>query len=409
MRAWQRKLHGAGFLGAAWPTEYGGAGLSEMQQAILNEEITRVRAPQAVNMMAIWWVGPAIIRYGTDEQKRRFIPPILTADEIWATGYSEPTSGSDMAAARMRAVREGDFYVVNGQKVWTTYAHIADWFFVLVRTATEGPKWAGLSVLLVDMRSAGIEVRPIRQIDGGSEFNEVFLTDVRVPVTNLLGREGQGWEVVSSALVNERTGIAGSVRFDQTLDWLTATVRAQGRDGDPRVRQRIAELATKAAIVRYSGLRTLTEQLRGRMNPHLSAAMKLTTTQLTQEFSEAAMEVLGPWAALMDDPHAPFSGRWARQYLGDRSMTIAGGTSEVQRTIVAQRYRERSLALHGWICAKCAREFDRSNLHLLTVHHRDGNHDNNPPDGSNWENLCVDCHEDEHARGVLGDYLTSKD
>jgi alkylation response protein AidB-like acyl-CoA dehydrogenase len=337
MRAWQRKLHAGGFLGAAWPKEYGGAGLTEMQQAILNEELARARAPQVVNAMAIWWVGPAIMRYGTDEQKKRFIPPILNADEIWATGYSEPSSGSDMAAAKTRAVRDGDVYVVNGQKIWTTLAHISDWFFVLVRTNTEGPKWAGLTLLLMDMKSPGIEIRPIRQIDGGSEFNEVFMTDVRVPVANRLGAEGQGWEVVSSALINERTGIAGSVRFDLALDWLASTARECGKASDPRVRQRLAELATKAAIVRYSGLRSLTDSLRGQMNPHLSAAMKLTTTNLTQEFSETAMELLGPYATLMDDPHAPSGGRWAKQYLGDRSMTIAGGTSEVQRNIVAHR------------------------------------------------------------------------
>src|ERR1051325_9743657 len=277
MRAWQRKLHGAGFLAVAWPKEYGGAGLTEMQQAILNEELARVRAPGVVNAMAIWWVGPAIMRYGTDEQKKRFIPPILA-----------------------------------GQEIWTTLAHISDWYFVLVRTSTDGPKWAGLSLLLVDMKSPGIEIRPIRQIDGGSEFNEVFMTDVRVAVTNLLGKEGQGWEVVSSALINERTGIAGSVRFDLALDWLSSTVRGQGKGTDARIRQRIAELATKAAIVRYSGMRTLTDSLRGRMNPHLSAAMKLSSTQLTQEFSETAMEVLGPWAALMDDPHAPFNGGGGR-------------------------------------------------------------------------------------------------
>ena len=337
LRAWQRKLHAAGFLGAAWPKEYGGAGLSEMQQAILNEEMARARAPQVVNAMAIWWVGPAIMRYGTDEQKKRFIAPILTADEIWATGYSEPSSGSDMAAAKTRAVRDGDVYVVNGQKIWTTYAHISDWFFVLVRTSTDGPKWAGLSLLLMDMKSPGIDIRPIRQIDGGAEFNEVFMNDVRVPVTNLLGKEGQGWEVVSSALINERTGIAGSVRFDHALEWLSTTARERGRNADPRVRQRIAELATKAAIVRYSGMRSLTDSLRGHMNPHLSAAMKLTSTSLSQELSETAMEILGPYATLMDDGHAPSGGRWARQWLGDRSMTIAGGTSEVQRNIVAQR------------------------------------------------------------------------
>jgi alkylation response protein AidB-like acyl-CoA dehydrogenase len=336
-RGWQRRLHAAGFLGAAWPKEYGGAGLSEMEQAILNEELARARAPQVVNAMAIWWVGPAIMRYGTEAQKARFIPKILNAEEIWATGYSEPTSGSDMAAAKCRAVRDGDHYVVDGQKIWTTLAHISDWYFVLVRTSTEGPKWAGLSLLLMDMRSPGIEIRPIRQIDGGSEFNEVFMTDVRVPVANLLGKEGQGWEVVSSALINERTGISGSVRFDHALDWLTTTARDQKKTDDPTVRQRIADLAIKASIMRCAGMRTLTDQLHGRMNPHLSAAMKLVSTQLTQEFSETAMELLGPYANLLDDPHAPFQGKWARQYLGDRAMTIAGGTSEVQRNIVAQR------------------------------------------------------------------------
>src|SRR5436305_1094581 len=254
----------AGFLGAAWPKEYGGAGLSPMEQAILNEELARARAPQVVNAMAIWWVGLAIIRYGTDAQKQRFIPPILTADEIWATGYSEPSSGSDMAAAKTRAVRDGDDYVVNGQKIWTTLAHISDWFFILVRTSADGPKWAGLSVLLMDMRSRGIELRPIRQIDGRSEVNEVFMTDVRAPAANRLGADGQGWEIVSSALVNERSGIAGSIRFDQALDWLKTTARERQKLGDRRVRQQVADRATKAASMRWAGMRALTDSLHAR-------------------------------------------------------------------------------------------------------------------------------------------------
>jgi alkylation response protein AidB-like acyl-CoA dehydrogenase len=336
MRAWQRTLHEAGLLAVSWPTEFGGAGLSPMEQAILNEELARVRAPGVVNAMAIWWVGPAIMKYGTDAQKQRFIPKILTAEEIWATGYSEPSSGSDMAAAKTRAERQGDFYLVNGQKIWTTLAHISDWYFVLVRTSNES-KWGGLSLLLMDMRSPGVDIRPIRQIDGGSEFNEVFMTDVKVPVENLLGAEGQGWEVVSNALVNERSGIAGSIKSEQALEWLVATARDQQKTDDPTVRQRIADLAVKGAIMRYAGLRSLTDELNGRLNPHLSAAMKLMGTSLVQQFSETAMEVLGPYAALMHDDHAPSDGRWARQYLYDRSMTIAGGTSEVQRNIVAQR------------------------------------------------------------------------
>jgi alkylation response protein AidB-like acyl-CoA dehydrogenase len=337
MKAWQRQLQDAGYLAMSWPKEYGGPGRSAMEQAIVNEELARVRAPGVVNAMAIWWVGPAIMRYGTEAQKQRFIGPILNAEEIWATGYSEPSSGSDMAAAKTRAVRDGDHYVVTGQKVWTTLAHISDWYFCLVRTSTDGPKWAGLSLLLIDMKSPGIDIRPIRQIDGGSEFNEVFLNDVRVPVANLLGKEGQGWEVVSSALINERSGIAGSLRADQVLDWLVKTTQEQGAAKDPRVRQKIADLAVKGMVMKCAGLRSLTDALKQRSNPHLSAAMKLMGTTVSQQYSETAMEVLGPYANLMHDERAPFGGRWAKQYLYDRSLTIAGGTSEVQRNIVAQR------------------------------------------------------------------------
>ena len=337
MKAWQRSLHGAGYLAMSWPKEYGGPGRTPMEQAIVNEELARLRAPGVVNAMAIWWVGPAVMRYGTEVQKQRFVPPILTAEEIWATGYSEPSSGSDMATAQMRAVRDGDDYVVTGQKIWTTLAHISDWYFCLVRTSTEGPKWGGLSLLLIDMKSPGIEIRPIRQIDGGADFNEVFLTDVRVPVGNLLGKEGQGWEVVSSALVNERSGIAGSLRADQVLEWLVQTTQNQGAAKDPRVRQKIADLAVKGMVMKCAGLRSLTDSLKQRNNPHLSAAMKLMGTTVSQQYSETAMEILGPYAALLHDERAPFNGRWAKQYLYDRSLTIAGGTSEVQRNIVAQR------------------------------------------------------------------------
>jgi alkylation response protein AidB-like acyl-CoA dehydrogenase len=338
LRAWQRRLHAGGYLGAGWPAELGGAQLSPMQQAILNEELAQANAPGPINAMAVWWVGPAIIQYGTDAQKQRFLGPILSADEIWATGYSEPGSGSDMAAAKCRAERDGDFYVVNGQKVWTTLAHISDWYFILVRTSSDGPKWAGLSMLLIDMKSPGVEVRPIRQITGDSEFNEVFLHDVRVPAANLLGAEGQGWEIVTSALINERTGIAGSVRFDQGFERIVAMARRQGCANDPLWRQRLADLAVKARVTKSFGLRAMSDQLHGRINPHMSAAMKLFTTELTQRFSETGVDLLGPYGALWQGTErAPDNGRWAYQFLYDRAMTIAGGTSEVQRNIVAQR------------------------------------------------------------------------
>jgi alkylation response protein AidB-like acyl-CoA dehydrogenase len=335
-RAWQRTLHGAGFLGVGWPEEYGGATLTKIEQAILNEELARAGAPGVVNVMAIWWVGPAILKYGTEEQKRRFLPKILDAEEIWATGYSEPGSGSDMAAAKTRAERDGDDYVVSGQKVWTTLAHFSDWYFVLVRTSSEGKKWAGLSLLLMDLRSPGVEIRPIRQITGDSEFTEVFMNEVRVPVTNRLGAEGQGWEVVTSALINERSGIAGSIRTEQVLARLVGLARERQLTRDPLWRQRLSDLAIRAQITKASGFRAMTDDLKGRTNPHLSAGMKLLSTELGQRFSEAGVDLLGVAGNLWDDD-APDAGRWAYQYLYDRSLTIAGGTSEVQRNIVAQR------------------------------------------------------------------------
>ena len=192
LRAWQKRLHAAGFLGAAWPKEHGGAGLSNMEQAILNEELARANAPAPLGSMGISWVGPAILKFGTEEQKQRFVAPLLAGDDIWATGYSEPNAGSDMYNTQTRAVRDGDEYVINGQKVWTSLAHLANWCFLLVRTSSEGHKVAGLSLLLVPMDTPGIEIRPTQMITGESEFSEVFLNDVRVPVELAPRRRGAG-------------------------------------------------------------------------------------------------------------------------------------------------------------------------------------------------------------------------
>jgi alkylation response protein AidB-like acyl-CoA dehydrogenase len=341
LREWQRRLHREGLLGAAWPREHGGGGLTPMEQAILNEELARADAPTPLGSMGIIWVGPAILRFGTEEQKQRFIPRILSGDDIWATGYSEPNAGSDMYNTQTRAVRQGGEYVVNGQKVWTSLAHVSNWYFLLVRTSSEGHKVAGLSVLLVPMDTPGIEIRRTKMITGGAEFSEVFLKDVRVPATAILGKEGQGYEVVASALINERTGIASGIRFDRSLAELIDTARETGAVSSPIWRQRIADLAIRAKIMNAMGLRVLSDQLHDRFNPHTSAAMKCIATSLTQAFSEAGVEMLGPYGVLHDArPEAAEEATgvsWPHRFLMDRAMTIAGGTSEIQRNIVAER------------------------------------------------------------------------
>ena len=340
LRAWQRRLHEAGFLGAAWPKEHGGGGLTDIEQAILNEEFARANAPAPLGSMGISWVGPAILRYGGEEQKQKFVPRLLSGEDVWATGYSEPGAGSDMFNTQTRAVRDGDHYVINGQKVWTSLAHASNWFFLLVRTSAEGHKVAGLSVFLVPMDTPGIEIRPIEMITRDTEFSEVFLRDVRVHESALLGKENQGYEIVSSALVNERSGIASGIRFDRSLARILKTADKYGLRDDPVWRQRIADLAVKSVVMKAFGLRVLSDQLHGRFNPHTSAAMKAIATRLTQEFSETGVDMEGPYGSLLDAQRGGFdsdSGGWGLRYLVDRSYTIAGGTSEIQRNIVAER------------------------------------------------------------------------
>jgi alkylation response protein AidB-like acyl-CoA dehydrogenase len=338
MRRWHRDLHAAGFIGCAWPKEFGGGGLTPVEQAILAEEMARADAPNATGGMGVLWVGPAIIRFGTEAQKRRFIPPILSGDEHWCTGYSEPNAGSDLASLRARAERHGDVYVVTGQKVWTTMAHASDWCFLLARTSAEEPRHAGLSILLVDMRSTGVAVRPLRQMTGDAEFNEVFLQDVQVPMANRLGREGQGWEIVRSALVDERSSLAVAIRVDKVLGELIRTVRLRGLGADRRWRQRVAALAIECEIVRHANLRNLSDQLHGRLNAGLASALKLFCSELNQRLTEAGHAALGPAATLYPGGSAaPDRQSWAYRMLWDRALTIAGGTSEVQRGVIAQR------------------------------------------------------------------------
>lgn len=339
-KAWQRKLHEAGLLGAAWPKEHGGAGLTDMEQAILSEELTRAAAPPVPGQMGIWWVGPAILKFGTEQQKKRFVAHILSGEDIWATGYSEPNAGSDMFNTQTRAEPRDGHYVVNGQKIWTTQAHLANWFFCLVRTPVPDAKtkYDGLSVLLMDMSAPGIEVKPIRQMTGGSEFNEVFMTNVEVPMENRLGEEGEGWKIISQALINERSGIASGMRFEQSLGHLVSLARRRGKTEDPGWRQRIADLAISTQITKYSGFRSTSDAIQGRLNPHLSAAMKLYGTTLSQRFATSMSELLGPYGQLYEQHvQAPEARKVGQRLLYERSLTIAGGTSEIQKNIIAER------------------------------------------------------------------------
>jgi alkylation response protein AidB-like acyl-CoA dehydrogenase len=338
MRRWHQRLHDAGFIGTTWPKEFGGGGLSPMEQAILSEELARADAPPGAGGMGVLWVGPAIIRFGTEAQKTRWLPPILSGDEIWCTGYSEPNAGSDLAALRTRAIRDGDEYVVTGQKVWTTLAHEAHWCFLLARTSTDGPKHTGLSILLVDMRTPGVEVLPLRQLTGDAEFNEVFLHEARVPVSHRLGNEGDGWRIVMSALVDERNSMATAIRVDKVFDRLVETARARGATNDVRWRQRLVDLAISCHLIRCTGLRALSDDIHRQANPALSSALKLACSELNQRLSAAGNDLEGLYGLLWQgSPHVLADGFWGYRMLYDRCLTVAGGTSEVQRNVIAQR------------------------------------------------------------------------
>jgi alkylation response protein AidB-like acyl-CoA dehydrogenase len=337
-KAWQRKMYEAGFVGLAWPTAYGGHDASITQQVILNEELTRAGAPPLVNSVGVSILGPALIQHGSEEQKRRFLPRILTAEEIWCQGFSEPNAGSDLAALRTRAVDDGDAFVVNGQKVWTSLGPIADWCFLLVRTDAEAPKQQGISYLLMDMKSAGVTVKSIRQITGKSHFSELFLEDVRIPKANLVGQKNGGWEIAKATLSFERSGLAGIVELERHLRGLRALAAAAGRLGDPVVRQRLALLMIETEALKYTGYRVLTQQLRGTPAGPESAVGKLLASELRQRMMDVAMEIEGPFAILgRGNERALARGRWQGLYLDARAYTIGGGTSEVMRNIIAER------------------------------------------------------------------------
>ena len=333
LRDWQRRLYDAGYVGLLWPREYGGRSAPPTHQAIVNEELARARAPQLLNRVGINNAGPTLIVHGTEAQKRRLLPTILTGEEIWCQLFSEPNAGSDLAAVRTRAERDGDAFVVTGQKVWTSYAQFSKWAILLARTDAGVAKHRGLTYFVLDMEQPGITIRPLRQITGSTEFSEVFLDAVRVPADAVVGAVDQGWEIAMTTLAHERgTGFAFKEQVLQriALDDVVRLARERGLAGDPRRRQEIAQRWIEVEVMRLMNCRTLTRLERGLEPGPESSLVKLFWAGLTQRIHELAMAIEGPSAQLDE-------GRWPLAYLWSRVGAIAGGTSEVQANIIAQR------------------------------------------------------------------------
>ena len=342
LRAWQRKLHEGRWAAVSWPKEYGGRGASLMQQAIFWEELARVEAPPMANALGLGLIGPTIIAYGTEVQKQRFIPKILSAEEIWCQGFSEPNAGSDLASLQTEARRDDEHYIVNGQKVWTSYGWVGDWCELVVRTDPTVAKHKGLSVLLVDMKSPGVEVRPVRQMTGESEFNELFFRDVRVPAENLLGKLNDGWNVAMSTLMYERGSYGARLHliFKRYINRLVELSRSTPRNGgtaaqDPLIRQKLAQLFAEIEIMRLNQLRAFSRITATGVPGPEGSIQKIFWSELNQRLQQIAQEILGPYGQLLQgDSYAVDKGIWSYGYLRTRGNTIEAGTSEVQRNII---------------------------------------------------------------------------
>jgi alkylation response protein AidB-like acyl-CoA dehydrogenase len=342
LRAWQRKLFEGGWAAVSWPKEYGGRDATLMQQAIFWEEMARMDAPPMPNALGLGLIGPTIIAFGTEAQKKRFIPKILSAEEIWCQGFSEPNAGSDLASLQTEARLDGSNYLVNGQKVWTSYGWIGDWCEVVVRTNSDVPKHKGLTVLLVDMKSRGVEVRPLRQMTGESEFSEMFFRDVRVPAENVLGRVDDGWNVAMGTLMFERGSYGARLLplFRRNIRRLIELSHVAKRNGNPAaqdalLRQKLAQCFAEVEIMRLNQLRAFSRiTATGAPGPE-GSIQKIFWSELNQRMQQLAQEMLGPYGQLLaDDSRAIDGGLWSYGYLRSRGNTIEAGTSEVQRNII---------------------------------------------------------------------------
>jgi alkylation response protein AidB-like acyl-CoA dehydrogenase len=354
-RTWVRKLYEGGWICASWPQEYGGKGLTTMQQVVLNEEFARAGAPMRADFFGDTLVGPTILQWGTEEQKKHFLPQILRGEISWCQGFSEPDAGSDLAGLKTTAVLDGEEWVINGQKVWTTQAQHADYVFLLARTDPEAPKHAGISYLLVPMKQPGVEVRPIEQVDGSAEFNEVFFTNARCPKDNVVGGVNNGWKVAMTTLGFERgtSATTSHRRFQKELDEIVSAARKNGRIADPRVRQGLATAWSKVKIMEINGLRSLSDVLHGtKQAAALGALNKMFWSEYHQDVMELAIDILGMDGQILTgtstEDFVPGIGRrrgrkgypvspLQASFFFSRSETIWGGTAEIQRNIVGER------------------------------------------------------------------------
>ena len=344
-KEWQRKLYDGGWAGISWPEEYGGTGASITEQMIYSEEYARAWGPDLIMLgVGIGLTGPLLMSCGKPWQKQRFIPKVLTAEEIWCQGFSEPGAGSDLAALRTRGEVRGDEIVVTGQKIWTSFAQYADWCILVVKTDPDAPrKHDGMTFLLVDMKSPGIEIRPLTEMTGEDWFNEVFFDNVRVPIDNVVGEVDKGWDVVINTLSHERASAAPHARLEAELGMLRELAKRVRYGGgtaskDPLIRQKLAQYTIEVTALRVNALRNVAFIEKNGVPGPQGSLLKLAWSELDQRIKTLAGEILGPYALLLgSDPRAVDGGHWAHELLWSRAATIYAGTSEVQRNIIAER------------------------------------------------------------------------
>jgi alkylation response protein AidB-like acyl-CoA dehydrogenase len=338
LREWQRVLFRAGYMGLRWPREYGGQGLSLEHELVRAEEFQRAKAPPLANTMGLTLCAPALLEFGTEAQKLRFLEKILSADEIWVQGYSEPGAGSDLAGLSTRAERRGDAWIVNGQKIWTTNGMHGDWIFCLVRTDPDAKKHEGIGFLLIDMRTPGVEVRPIVNATTDRDFCEVFFNDVRVPAENMVGAPTQGWPIANHVLRHERGADVAVVRYGDLLAEIGDRMRATRRSEDPRFRQRWASARIEYEILRQGVLKAMADQRDGRTPGPETSRFKLQQSEFEQRLMRLATDVQGPYGQLwLDGPRGIDGGIWQWRELWSRAYSIYGGSSEIQRNILSER------------------------------------------------------------------------